>query len=101
MNASRIGDRGSRGASFDLAGVDDHTAHSFGPGHGADYAQALGDRDPERELVLLAHQPSQIVPAAPLRRGPSALGAHPWRANLALWRAGSAEPALRRGPSSP
>ena len=64
-----VGDRGSRGASFDLAGVDDHTAHSFGPGHGADYAQALGDRDPERELVLLAHQPSQIVPAAPFGVG--------------------------------
>jgi predicted MPP superfamily phosphohydrolase len=56
---------GDRGASIDLAGVDDHSAHGFGAGHGADYERALGNRDPERELVLLAHQPSQIVRAAP------------------------------------
>jgi predicted MPP superfamily phosphohydrolase len=55
---------GDRAASIDLAGVDDRSAHGFGPGHGADYDQAFLDRDPERELVLLAHQPSQIVPAA-------------------------------------
>src|SRR6185369_3150582 len=39
---------GDRGASIDLAGVDDHTAHGFGPGHGADYAKTFADRDPER-----------------------------------------------------
>jgi predicted MPP superfamily phosphohydrolase len=56
---------GDRSASIDLAGVDDHSAHGFGQGHGADYARAFRDRDRERELVLLAHQPSQIVSAAP------------------------------------
>jgi len=49
-------------ASIDLAGVDDASAHM--PGHGADYARALGGAAPDRELVLLAHQPSQIVHAA-------------------------------------
>jgi predicted MPP superfamily phosphohydrolase len=46
--------------SFDLAGVDDWTAHRFGGGHGADLPRALAGRDEERELVLLAHQPKQI-----------------------------------------
>jgi predicted MPP superfamily phosphohydrolase len=54
---------GDHAASIDLAGVDDATAHRFGPGHGADYAKALGGRDAERELVLLAHQPNQILQA--------------------------------------
>ena len=55
---------GDRGASIDLAGVDDQSARGFGPGHGADYAKALGGAEPDRELILLAHQPSQIVHAA-------------------------------------
>ena len=55
---------GDRGASIDLAGVDDHSALGFGPGHGADYAKALGGARPDRELIMLAHQPSQIVHAA-------------------------------------
>jgi uncharacterized protein len=54
---------GDRGASIDLAGVDDQGARGFA-GHGADYAKALGGAAPDRELVLLAHQPSQIVHAA-------------------------------------
>jgi predicted MPP superfamily phosphohydrolase len=55
---------GDRSASIDLAGVDDHGAHGFGPGHGADYVKALGGTRPDREVILLAHQPSQIVEAA-------------------------------------
>jgi predicted MPP superfamily phosphohydrolase len=55
---------GDRGASIDLAGVDDQSARGFGPGHGADYAKALGGAEPDRELILLAHQPSQIIHAA-------------------------------------
>ncbi len=47
---------------FDLAGVDD--AMAAGDGHGADYERALGGRPTERPLVLLAHQPKQIVHAA-------------------------------------
>ena len=56
-------------ASFDLAGVDDASAHRFGRGHGADLRSALAGRDPERELVLLAHQPRQIREAAELGVG--------------------------------
>jgi len=55
---------GERAASIDLAGVDDRSAKGFGPGHGPDYAKALGGASPDRELILLAHQPSQIVQAA-------------------------------------
>jgi uncharacterized protein len=53
---------GGDGDTFDLAGVDDWQA--FGHGHGPDLARALEDRDADRELVLLAHQPRQIVEAA-------------------------------------
>jgi predicted MPP superfamily phosphohydrolase len=49
--------------SFDLVGVDDYTAHQFGGGHGADLARATDGRDPERELVLLAHQPKAVFEA--------------------------------------
>ncbi len=46
-------------ASFDLAGIDDHSA-GFWRGHGPDLEAALAGRDPSRELVLLAHQPRQV-----------------------------------------
>lgn len=48
---------------FDLAGIDDHSAHRWkmqGKPHGADLAAALRDRDPTRALILLAHQPRQV-----------------------------------------
>lgn len=48
--------------SFDLAGVDDHGAR--GGDHGEDLAAATADRDPDRALVLLAHQPRQVRRAA-------------------------------------
>ena len=48
---------GDAGASFDLAGVDDWHAGRFGNGHGYDLARAVAGRDPDRALVLLAHQP--------------------------------------------
>jgi uncharacterized protein len=60
---------GDDAASIDLAGVDDHHARGFGPGHGADYDKPFRDRDPERELVVLAHQPSQISRLAAARPG--------------------------------
>ena len=44
---------------FDLAGVDDHDAGRW-PGHGPNLAKAVHGRDPNRELVVLAHQPRQI-----------------------------------------
>lgn len=50
-------------ATFDLAGIDDHQAHQFGNGHGADLARAVAGRDPTRELVLLAHQPRAVFEA--------------------------------------
>ncbi|MFO0675465.1 MAG: metallophosphoesterase [Polyangiaceae bacterium] len=55
--------RGDEG--FDLAGVDDATAHQFGLGHGMDMESVNRDRDRERLLVLLAHQPKAIVTAEP------------------------------------
>jgi predicted MPP superfamily phosphohydrolase len=45
---------GDDGASFDLAGIDDHRG---------DLTAAVRGRDPERELVLLAHQPRAIFEA--------------------------------------
>jgi predicted MPP superfamily phosphohydrolase len=46
---------GNGAASFDLAGIDDHEARRFG--HPPSLEQAIAGRDPNRELVLLAHQP--------------------------------------------
>jgi hypothetical protein len=43
---------------FDLAGVNDLQGES--EGQGPDFGKALGDRDPARACVLLAHQPVQI-----------------------------------------
>ncbi|WP_437810855.1 metallophosphoesterase [Sorangium sp. So ce1078] len=50
--------------SFDLAGVDDWSSRGMGRDHGPDLSRALAGRDPSRELVLLAHQPKQILEAA-------------------------------------
>ncbi|BDG03985.1 metallophosphoesterase [Anaeromyxobacter oryzae] len=54
---------GDAGASLDLAGVDDWSAGRFGGGHGVDLPRALAGRDPERSLVLLAHQPRGVPEA--------------------------------------
>ena len=54
---------GNERDSFDLAGVDDHSAKRFGDGHGEDLPKALRGRDVSRELVLLAHQPRTIFEA--------------------------------------
>lgn len=48
---------------FDLAGIDDRTAKSYGRGHGADLPRALAGRGPERAVILLAHQPRQVKDA--------------------------------------
>jgi uncharacterized protein len=48
--------------AFDLAGVDDWSAHA--PGHGPDLTRALKGRDRGRVCILLAHQPKQIFEAA-------------------------------------
>ncbi|MDT0347250.1 metallophosphoesterase [Streptomyces litchfieldiae] len=46
-------------AHFDLAGVNDEDGEGTDFG-GPDYEAALGDRDPQRATVLMAHQPVQI-----------------------------------------
>jgi uncharacterized protein len=56
------------GGVLDLAGVNDPSGETMAPGSGAlagpDYDRALGDRDPDRPVVLLAHQPVQAQEAA-------------------------------------
>ncbi|MEQ9499222.1 MAG: metallophosphoesterase [Deltaproteobacteria bacterium] len=47
-------------ASFDLAGIDDQRSQGMAPGHGPNVRNIVAGRDPERELVLLAHQPRSI-----------------------------------------
>ncbi len=47
------------GHGFDIAGVDDHSSGRW-KGHGPDLKKALRGRDPDREVVLLAHQPRQV-----------------------------------------
>jgi uncharacterized protein len=51
---------GDGGASIDLAGVDDWFAGRLGGGEGPDLSRALEGRDPDRGLVLLAHQPRGV-----------------------------------------
>lgn len=46
-----------------LAGVNDISGGDLGEG-GPDFAKALGDRDPNKPVVLLAHQPIQAFEAA-------------------------------------
>lgn len=48
---------------FDLAGVDDASAHRMLPHHGQDVAGALAGRDASRPVVLLAHQPKALKSA--------------------------------------
>jgi predicted MPP superfamily phosphohydrolase len=49
--------------AFDLAGVDDASAHRMLPHHGQDVAKALAGRDESRPVVLLAHQPKALKEA--------------------------------------
>jgi predicted MPP superfamily phosphohydrolase len=55
---------GDPGASIDLAGIDDWRSGGMAPGHGPDLAAALAGRDPDRSLVLLAHQPRGVEEGA-------------------------------------
>jgi predicted MPP superfamily phosphohydrolase len=56
---------GDGDASFDLAGVDDHSgARSGEAGHGENLDKALANLDPAREVVLLAHQPRSVFAAS-------------------------------------
>ncbi len=49
--------------AFDLAGVDDASAHRMLADHGQDVTKALAGRDPSRAVVLLAHQPKALAEA--------------------------------------
>jgi predicted MPP superfamily phosphohydrolase len=49
--------------AFDLAGVDDASAHRMLPHHGQDVSKALAGRDESRAVVLLAHQPKALKEA--------------------------------------
>ncbi len=51
---------GDTGASFDLAGLPDLHAGRSIPEHTPDMLRTLDGRDPDRALVLLAHQPAAI-----------------------------------------
>ncbi|GIJ78938.1 hypothetical protein SAMN05443287_107103 [Micromonospora phaseoli] len=52
------------GGVLDLAGVNDVSAVGSGVSAPPDYGAALGDRDPSRPVVLLAHQPVAALEAA-------------------------------------
>ncbi len=58
-----LGDRDPRGASFDLAGVDDWSVARGEESRWPALDAALAGRDPERSLVLLAHQPRGVAEA--------------------------------------
>jgi hypothetical protein len=51
------------GGALDLAGVNDITGGQYS--QPPDYQAALGDRDPSRPVVLMAHQPVAVHDAAP------------------------------------
>ena len=55
---------GAADAAIDLAGVDDRLARHFGGDQGEDLGRALEGRDPERPLILLAHNPNVFDEAA-------------------------------------
>lgn len=57
---------GTGGQVLELAGVDDSgTGRGIYPkGHGADVAKAMKDFEGKRPVILLAHQPKEIVSAA-------------------------------------
>lgn len=59
----RVGDRGPGGASFDLAGVDDWSVARGRDGRWPALERALAGREPDRSLVLLAHQPRGVEQA--------------------------------------
>jgi hypothetical protein len=52
------------GEAFDLAGVDDASAHRVLASHGQDVGKAVAGRDPARAVVLLAHQPKAVKDAS-------------------------------------
>ena len=77
-----------------LAGVDDVTAESSGlAGHRANLLGALAGADPDRPVLLVAHQPKYVRQAAAARHRPTGLRAHPRRPDLAVQLPGQDRPA--------
>jgi len=64
-----LGDAHASGAQFDLAGVPDIWSRTQGGPVITDIDAAVAGRDPERELILLAHQPRQVPDAARVGAG--------------------------------
>lgn len=61
-NSAQVVSRG--GDRLVVAGVDDPTGAASGlPGHGPDLAAALAGQDPTLPILLLAHQPKQVIQA--------------------------------------
>ena len=90
-------------AALVLAGVDDHTGGKFGAAHGPRYDAALAGRDPSLPVVLLAHQPRQVVHAA-RHRVALQLSGHthggqvwPWHFVVALQQGGRVAGRYREG----
>lgn len=50
--------------AFDLAGVDDQEGKRLAPGHGTDVPKAMRGLDPDRAVVLMAHQPRTVEDAS-------------------------------------
>jgi predicted MPP superfamily phosphohydrolase len=61
LRNERVAIRGDRG--FDLAGTDDYAAHGSGHSRGQDIPRAMAGRDPDRPVILLAHQPRSFPEA--------------------------------------
>lgn len=64
LRNERITVEDGEGAAFDLAGVDDHRASFVTGGAGEDLEAALAGRDPDRCLVLMAHDPTTFKRAS-------------------------------------
>jgi uncharacterized protein len=62
-----VGDAAASGAQLEIGGVPDRRAGRYEVG--PDAAAAVRGRDPERELVMLAHQPAQIEQIAHVGAG--------------------------------
>ena len=78
---------GDAGASFDLAGVVDHSVQRMADGgRSLDLERALADRDPDRSLVLLAHQPRKEDVGQAVRAGVELqLSGHTHGGQIAPW----------------
>ncbi len=86
--STRLGMRPLRNERLELGRASTWPASTTWPaatsGDGPDFAAALGDRDPSRPVVLLAHQPVLVAGRRPPRRRPAALRPHPRRPDGAV-----------------